>query len=99
MSADASSRSPRQLLLRRDFAGGLLVIAVAAFAFWQSADLAIGTFGGMGPGMLPRGLAVLLGLLGALLAVDPVLEGGPRLGYEPTREAAMAAFARSWRRE
>jgi putative tricarboxylic transport membrane protein len=79
VSADASSRSPRQLLLRRDFAGGLLVIAVAAFAFWQSADLAIGTFGGMGPGMLPRGLAVLLGLLGALLAVDPVLEGGPRL--------------------
>ena len=79
MSADDSSRSPRQLLLRRDFAGGLLVIVVAAFAFWQSADLAIGTFGGMGPGMLPRGLAVLLGLLGALLAVDPVLEGGPRL--------------------
>jgi hypothetical protein len=23
----------------------------------------------------------------------------PTLGYEPTREAAMAAFAKSWRRE
>jgi hypothetical protein len=33
----------------------------------------------MGPGMLPKGLAVLLGLLGALLVLDAVLEGGSRL--------------------
>jgi hypothetical protein len=26
-------------------------------------------------------------------------ERKPTLGYEPTREAAMAAFAKSWRRE
>jgi hypothetical protein len=26
-------------------------------------------------------------------------EGTPTHGYEPTREAAMAAFAKSWRRE
>jgi putative tricarboxylic transport membrane protein len=62
--------------LRQDFVGGLVVIAVAAFAFWQGADLPIGTFGGMGPGMLPHGLAVLLGLLGALLVLDALLEGG-----------------------
>ncbi len=30
----------------------------------------------MGPGMLPRGLAVVLGLLGALLILDAVLEPG-----------------------
>jgi putative tricarboxylic transport membrane protein len=65
--------------LRQDFAGGLTIIAIAAFAFWQGSDLPIGTFGGMGPGMLPRGLAVLLGLLGALLCLDAVLEGSPRL--------------------
>jgi putative tricarboxylic transport membrane protein len=79
VSADDASRSPTQLPLRQDFAGGLVVIAVAAFAFWQGAGLALGTFGGMGPGMLPRGLAVLLGLLGVLLVIDGVLEGGPRL--------------------
>jgi Tripartite tricarboxylate transporter TctB family len=62
--------------LRQDFIGGLVVMAVAAFAFWQGADLSIGTLGGMGPGMLPRGLAVLLGLLGVLLAADAVIEGG-----------------------
>ena len=55
------------ILLRQDFVGGLVVIAVAVFAFWQGADLPVGTLGGMGPGMLPRALAVLLGLLGALL--------------------------------
>jgi putative tricarboxylic transport membrane protein len=65
--------------LRQDFIGGLAVIAVAVFAFWQGASLPIGTLGGMGPGMLPKGLAILLGLLGALLAVDAVLEGSPRI--------------------
>jgi hypothetical protein len=46
------------------------VIAVAVFAFWQAADLPIGTLGGMGPGMLPKSLAVLFGLLGAFLVLD-----------------------------
>ncbi len=77
MSIDESKPSsrPKSLLLRQDFVGGLVIIAVAAFAFWQAAELPIGTLGGMGPGMLPRGLAVLLALLGALLIVDAVLEG------------------------
>ena len=81
MSANDSPSPPLQtpLLLRQDFLGGVLVIAVAIFAFWQGADLPIGTFGGMGPGMLPKGLAVLLGLLGALLVLDAVLEGGSPL--------------------
>jgi putative tricarboxylic transport membrane protein len=65
--------------MRQDFVGGLVVIAVAAFAFWQGADLPLGTFGSMGPGMLPRGLAVLLGLLGALLMLNSILEAGPAL--------------------
>jgi putative tricarboxylic transport membrane protein len=81
VSADSlgSSRSRCPVWLRQDFIGGLVVIAVAAFAFWQGADLSIGTLGGMGPGMLPRGLAVLLGLLGVLLAAEAVMEGGAAL--------------------
>jgi len=74
-----SPRSPTAPWFRQDFAGGLVVIAVAAFAFWQAADLPVGTLGSMGPGMLPRSLAVLFGLLGALLLVDSVLEAGPAL--------------------
>jgi putative tricarboxylic transport membrane protein len=80
MSTEHPRRSAQTpVLWRQDFVGGLLVIAIAAFAFWQGSDLPIGTFGGMGPGMLPRGLAVVLGLLGALLILDAVLESGPAL--------------------
>jgi putative tricarboxylic transport membrane protein len=68
------SRSPTAIWMRQDFVGGMVVIAVALFAFWQAADLPIGTFGGMGPGMLPKSLAVLFGLLGAALVLDSFLE-------------------------
>jgi len=67
------------LLQRQDFAGGLAVIAVAGFAYWLGRDLPGGASGGMGPGTLPKGLAVLLGLLGALLVATSVLDKGTRL--------------------
>ena len=60
---------------RQDFVAGLVVMGVAALAIWQGASLPMGTLGGMGPGMLPVGLAVLLGVLGAWLAFDGVIEG------------------------
>jgi putative tricarboxylic transport membrane protein len=90
------------LPLRQDFVGGIAIIAVAAFAFWPGKDLALGTLGGMGPGMLPKSLAVLLGLLGALLAVTSVAERGPLLGRFSIRGpvfvlGAIAAFAVSVR--
>jgi putative tricarboxylic transport membrane protein len=67
------------LLARQDFVGGLVGIGLAAFGLWQSADLPMGTLGGMGPGMLPKSLSVALGLLSLLLVVDAVLEEGPTL--------------------
>jgi putative tricarboxylic transport membrane protein len=79
VETDDRARRPVAVWLRQDFLGGLTMIAIAVFAFWQGLNLPIGTLGGMGPGMLPKGLAVLLGALGALLALDTVLEGGPRL--------------------
>ena len=66
------------LLAREDFLGGLVGMAAAAFALWQSADLPLGTLRGMGPGMLPKLLAVAIGLLSAVLMVQAALqEGGP----------------------
>jgi putative tricarboxylic transport membrane protein len=74
---------PRRSLVgifkQQDTIGGLVVFAVGVFAFWQSANLPIGTLGGMGAGMLPRSLAVLLGLLGLLLTLSAVLKHGPAL--------------------
>ncbi len=69
------------------------MIAVALFAFWQAANLPIGTLGGMGPGMLPKSLAVLFGLLGALLVVDSVLEAGPPLERWSIRGPVLVTVA------
>jgi putative tricarboxylic transport membrane protein len=88
-----SSRSPIAIWLRQDFGGGLVVIAVALFAFWQAADLPIGTLGGMGPGMLPKSLAVLFGLLGALLVLESFLETGLRLEPWSIRGPVLVALA------
>ena len=88
-----SSRSPTAIWFRQDFVGGLVVIAVAVFAFWQAANLPIGTLGGMGPGMLPKSLAVLFGLLGALLVLDSVLEGGLPLEPWSIRGPVLVAVA------
>ena len=88
-----SSRSPTAIWLRQDFVGGLVVIAVALFAFWQAADLQIGTLGGIGPGMLPKSLAVLFGLLGALLVVDSFLEAGLPLEPWSFRGPVLVALA------
>jgi putative tricarboxylic transport membrane protein len=67
------------LLSRQDFVGGLVIIAVAALGYWLGRDLPGGTGGGMGPGTLPKGLAMLLGALGALLVVNSIFEKGTRL--------------------
>lgn len=66
----------RLLSLRQDLVGGLVLMGVGAFAFWQSGNLPVGTLGGMGPGMMPKSLAVLLGALGAMLAVQSVRARG-----------------------
>ncbi len=49
---------------------GFFLIAVAALALWQTADLAGGSLRQMGPGMLPRVLASLLGLAGIVLIIS-----------------------------
>jgi putative tricarboxylic transport membrane protein len=59
----------RARFLRQDFLGGLAVIAVAAFAYAQLRHLPMGAAGAMGPGTLPKALALLLGAMGVALLV------------------------------
>lgn len=47
-----------------DLAFGLLLLAVAVFAWTLVADLPVGTATSMGPGYVPRGLALLIGAFG-----------------------------------
>ena len=74
-----SRRTFASVLAQRDAVGGLVVMAVGIFAFWQGSHLPTGTLSGMGAGMLPKSLAVLLGLLGLALLVSALLTDGPKL--------------------
>ena len=66
----------------------------------------MGTLGGMGPGMLPKALAVLLGLLGALLAaefassrtgarLEPLVDPRPAVRARRARGCSASPCARS----
>jgi hypothetical protein len=56
-------RAPQSLI------GGLLLIALAALALYLTRDLSQGTLNAMGPAMLPRWLAIGVGLSGLALVV------------------------------
>lgn len=75
----------------QNFVAGLTLVGIALFAVWAVGDLPQGSLRAMGPAMLPRWLAIGVGLCGAALAVFGVLrEGDPlqRSDYSP-----IAAFA------
>jgi hypothetical protein len=60
----------------QNFAGGLLLIGLAAFALWATSSLSQGTLRSMGPAMLPRWLAFGVGLCGVALVVSAFLKIG-----------------------
>jgi putative tricarboxylic transport membrane protein len=63
----------------QDFVAGVGLVAIAVFSLWASAGLSQGRLGAMGPGMMPRATAVLVGLVGLLVALGALLARGPRL--------------------
>ncbi|WP_207476200.1 tripartite tricarboxylate transporter TctB family protein [Arenibaculum pallidiluteum] len=72
-AAGLGIRSPR------NFAGGLVLLAIAALALWQIQDLSVGTAMRMGPGYYPRLLAFLLGFFGLVLMAGSVVVHGDGL--------------------
>ncbi|MGE5539704.1 MAG: tripartite tricarboxylate transporter TctB family protein [Gemmatimonas sp.] len=61
----------------QDLAAGLFLIAIAAFALWQSRELPTGSLRVLGPGWVPHVLAVLLGACGLILVVSAFRSAGP----------------------
>src|SRR6516225_6801763 len=61
----------------REFYGGLVLVAVALFALWASRDLPGMRGFAFGPGTAPRIFAVVLGVLGIIVAATGVLTKGP----------------------
>jgi putative tricarboxylic transport membrane protein len=71
-------RSSGRLRSPQDFAAGLFLLAIAGVGYFGAWDLKTGTLGGMGPGLLPKVVAVLVAGFGALLVIEAfVTEGHP----------------------
>lgn len=62
-----------------DFAGGLFLVALAVLGFAGGFNLPTGTLSGIGSGLLPKSLAILVGAFGVLLIVQGLLFEGDRL--------------------
>ncbi|WP_037082652.1 tripartite tricarboxylate transporter TctB family protein [Neorhizobium vignae] len=60
----------------QNLAGGLALMAVAGLALWLLGDLNAGSLSEMGSALMPRALAVGLGLMGLVLAVSAFLRPG-----------------------
>jgi len=73
--------SERRGLLRgpQNFWAGASLVAIAAFSFWAGRDLDGGTLRSMGPGMMPRAVAVLLAGLGLALVVGSFIREGDHI--------------------
>lgn len=93
----AGTGSPRFGATQETMAG-LLVMLLAAIAYWMVADLSAGTLRNMGPGLLPKGIALLIGSCGAILFIIGLAKGGERLAGVGLRApvlvvAGIVAFA------
>ncbi len=77
--------------------GGFLV-ALGAIGFWLAGDLNVGTAGAMGPGYVPRGLAIIIMLFGVVFGARAAVAGGvpfPEIEVRPLLliSASVALFA------
>lgn len=64
---------------QQDFAAALFLIALGLGALWASSNLGMGTLRAMGPGMLPKSLAVITVGLGLILMLVSLKVEGPGL--------------------
>jgi hypothetical protein len=63
----------------QDFAAGLFILALAAFAFYAASNLKFGQMRGIGPGLMPQVTAMLLAAFGVLLIVQAFTTRGSLL--------------------
>ncbi|HET7754981.1 MAG TPA: tripartite tricarboxylate transporter TctB family protein [Anaeromyxobacteraceae bacterium] len=63
----------------QDFWAGVSLVALAAFSFWAGRALDSGTLRSMGPGMMPRAVALLMAGIGVGLVVASFLRAGDAL--------------------
>lgn len=62
-----------------DFGAGLFLLALAAIGFFGSLSLKFGTLSGIGPGLMPRAVSLMVAGFGLLLIVQSFIYHGSRL--------------------
>src|SRR6478752_7323954 len=62
-----------------DFAGGLFLVGIAAVGYIGAFSLPFGQLSGIGSGLMPKVVAVLVGAFGALLLISSVILDGDQL--------------------
>jgi len=96
--AEEPTRSRIRIRSPSDLLAGSWLLALAAFALWAGRGLDAGSLRAMGPGMIPRGVALTIAGVGLLLVGLSLLKDGGSLGRWPLRgplfvTLAMLAFA------
>jgi hypothetical protein len=81
-----------------DLAFAVFLIALGALAFALASELSVGTAASMGPGYVPRGLALIIMVYGAVLGIRALLSGPtqfPDIAWRPLVliSCAVAVFA------
>ena len=81
-----------------DLAFAAFLVALGALAFVLASELSVGTAAAMGPGYVPRGLALIIMVYGVVLGVRAALAGKqafPEIAWRPMFliSAAVALFA------
>ena len=66
----------KQIRSTQDAAGGIFLVVVSGIALWGSSGLSAGSLNQIGPGMLPRAFAVLLGVIGVAQIVGALIKDG-----------------------
>lgn len=81
MTSQSAGGSPRNGLVRSpfDLAGGLFLIGLGAIGFAGAFNLPTGTLSGIGSGLLPKVVAILVAAFGVLLVVQALIFDGDRL--------------------
>ena len=77
---------------QQDFYGGLVLVAIAAFALWASRDLPGMRGFAFGPGTAPRMFASILGVLGLVVAAGGLVIDGPPVERVAVRGTALGAL-------
>jgi hypothetical protein len=81
-----------------DLAFAVFLVALGAFAFALAGELSVGTAAAMGPGYVPRGLAIIIMIYGVALGVRAAFSGResfPEMSWRPIVfvAAAVSLFA------